>query len=115
AGADDIGSITAPRPLTPVGDGDRVFNLEIIATPGHTPGHVCVLDSTVGVLVAGDALSVQEGVVAGPNPSFTEDLDQAHESVRKLAGLQFGVLLVGHGDPIETNASEQVAEFAAGL
>ena len=115
AGADDIGSITAPRPLTPVGDGDRVFDLEIIATPGHTPGHVCVLDSTVGLLVAGDALSVQEGVVAGPNPSFTEDLDQAHESVRKLAGFQFGVLLVGHGDPIETNASQQVAEFAARL
>ncbi len=115
AGADDIGSITAPRPLTPVGDGDRVFDLEIIATPGHTPGHVCVLDSTVGLLVAGDALSVQGGVVAGPNPSFTEDLDQAHESVRKLAGFQFGVLLVGHGDPIETDASQQVAEFAAGL
>ncbi len=75
AGADDIGSITAPRPLTPVGDGDRVFDLEIIATPGHTPGHVCVLDSTIGLLVAGDALTVEGGVVAGPNASFTEDLD----------------------------------------
>ncbi|HEX2369929.1 MAG TPA: MBL fold metallo-hydrolase [Acidimicrobiia bacterium] len=115
AGADDIGSITAPRPLTPVGDGDHVFDLEIIATPGHTPGHVCVLDSTIGLLVAGDALSVQGGVVAGPNVSFTEDLTQAHESVRKLAGLQFGVLVVGHGDPIETNASQQVADLAAGL
>ena len=83
--------------------------------PGHTPGHVCVLDSTIGLLVAGDALSVQGGVVAGPNVSFTEDLTQAHESVRKLAGFQFGVLVVGHGDPIETNASQQVAEFAADL
>ena len=99
AGADDIGSITAPRPLTPVADGDRVFDLEIIATPGHTPGHVCVLDSTIGLLVAGDALRVEGGVVAGPNASFTEDLTQAHESVRKLAGFQFEVLVVGHGDP----------------
>ena len=115
AGADDIGSITAPRPLTPIGDGDRVFDLEIIATPGHTPGHVCVLDSAAGLLVAGDALSVQGGVVAGPNVSFTQDLAQAHESVRKLAGFQFGVLVVGHGDPIETDASQQVAEFADGL
>ncbi len=115
AGAEDIPSITAPRPLNPVGDGDRVMGLEIVATPGHTPGHLCVLDTTAGLLVAGDALSVNGGAVAGPNPSFTEDLDLAHESVRKLAGFQFGVLVVGHGEPIETNASQQVAELAAGL
>jgi glyoxylase-like metal-dependent hydrolase (beta-lactamase superfamily II) len=115
AGADDIASITAPRALTPVGDGDRVFDLDIIATPGHTPGHVCVLDSAAGVLVVGDALSAEGGVVAGPNASFSEDMDLANESVRKLGAFEFEVALMGHGGPIEGGASEQVAEFAAGL
>jgi glyoxylase-like metal-dependent hydrolase (beta-lactamase superfamily II) len=115
AGADDIASITAPRALTPLGDGDRVFDLDIIATPGHTPGHVCVLDSAAGVLVVGDALSAEGGVVAGPNPSFSEDMELAHESVRKLAGFEFDVVLMGHGGAIEGNASEQVTELAAGL
>jgi glyoxylase-like metal-dependent hydrolase (beta-lactamase superfamily II) len=115
AGADDIASITAPRPLTPVGDGDSVFDLDIIATPGHTPGHVCVLDSAAGVLVVGDALSAEGGVVAGPNASFTEDMNLANESVRKLAGFEFDVVLLGHGGAIEQDASEQVTELAAGL
>ena len=115
AGADDIASIVAPRPLTSVGDGDRVFDLDIIATPGHTPGHVCVLDSAAGVLVVGDALTTEGGVVAGPNPSFSEDMDLANESVRKLAGFEFDVVLLGHGGVIEEDASEQVTELAAGL
>ena len=37
AGAEDIPAISVPRPLTPVEDGDRVFDLQIVTTPGHTP------------------------------------------------------------------------------
>src|SRR4051794_34773984 len=34
--------------------GDRVGSLEVIATPGHTPGHVAFLDTRDGTLIAGD-------------------------------------------------------------
>ena len=44
AGEPDIAQITSPRPLRAVGDGDEVFGLQVIATPGHTPGHIAVLD-----------------------------------------------------------------------
>jgi glyoxylase-like metal-dependent hydrolase (beta-lactamase superfamily II) len=113
AGAEDIPSIPAPRQLTAVGDGDRVFDLEIVATPGHTAGHICVLDTVAGVLVAGDALNTQSGTLAGSPPQFTADMDQARASIAKLAGLQFDTLLVGHGEPIESGASGRVAELAA--
>lgn len=113
AGAADLGAITAPRPLTAVGDGDAVFDLEIVTTPGHTAGHIAVLDAAAGVLVAGDALGTASGTLAGSNPQFTEDAEAAKATVAKLGALRFETLLVGHGEPILTGAATQVAALAA--
>ena len=115
AGEADIGGITSPRPLVAVGNGDEVFGLQIVATPGHTAGHVAVLDPVGGLLVAGDALVGNAGGVGGPNPQFTPDLATAHDSVRKLALLEFETIVFGHGEPIEVGASAQVAALAATL
>ena len=114
AGAGDIPAIASPRPLTAVADGDHVLGLRIVATPGHTPGHVSVLDEVAGVLVAGDALRTADGSPGPPNPSFTEDMDLALRSIARLGSLSFETLLVGHGDPIESGASAQVRGLAGG-
>ena len=113
AGAADLPSIASPRPLTAVGDGDRVFDLAIIETPGHTAGHVVVLDEVAGVLVAGDALRTSDGAVTGPTAQFTDDMAMAATSIRKLAGFAFETLLVGHGEPITEGASDLVAALAS--
>lgn len=116
AGAADIPSITTPRPLIAVGDGDHVFDLQIIETPGHTLGHISVLDRAGGLLVAGDALNGGGASgVTGPNPRFTTDLAAANASVVKLGGLAFETVVFGHGDPLEGDASARVAELAATL
>jgi glyoxylase-like metal-dependent hydrolase (beta-lactamase superfamily II) len=115
AGAADISGIASPRSLTAVGDGDSVFGLDIIETPGHTAGHISVLDPVGGVLVAGDALNGGDGTVLGPNPQFTADLDEAHRSVRKLAEASFETALFGHGEPVTAGAAVQVAALAASL
>jgi glyoxylase-like metal-dependent hydrolase (beta-lactamase superfamily II) len=114
AGAADLAAIAAPRPLQAVGDGDRVFDLQVVATPGHTAGHISVLDDIGGVLIAGDALNTSDGTVTGANPQFSDDMAQAEASVVKLATLQFDTLLVGHGDPITGGASNLVAALSAG-
>lgn len=111
AGAADIAGITVSRPLTAVEDGERVFDLRIVATPGHTAGHIAVLDEAGGVLVAGDALGTDGGAATPPSAEFTEDMDQAMASIARLATFDFGTLLVGHGDPIEGDASARVAEL----
>ena len=113
AGGPDIPGITVPRPLQAVADGDRVFDLRIIATPGHTAGSVSVHDPIGGILVAGDALTTRADGVAGPNPAFTADEDAARASVAKLGSLTFETLLVGHGEPITSGASALVAALAA--
>lgn len=113
AGAADIPAISAPRPLIAAADGDRVFDLLIVATPGHTAGHIAVLDDVGGLLVAGDALGTTGGKLQGSNPDFTADPAAAKASVAKLGALRFESLLVGHGEPILAGASAQVAALAA--
>ncbi|MFL5688479.1 MAG: MBL fold metallo-hydrolase [Chloroflexota bacterium] len=114
AGAEDLPAIVAPRPLTAVADGAMVAGLRIIATPGHTKGHISVLDETNGILVAGDALGTVGGTLAGSNPQFTEDAAAAKATLIKLGDLHFETLLVGHGDPIEGGASAQVKALGRG-
>jgi glyoxylase-like metal-dependent hydrolase (beta-lactamase superfamily II) len=115
AGTADLPEIESPRAMTAVGDGHRVFGLEIIDTPGHTPGHISVLDPAGGLLVAGDAMTGADGGVGGANPGFTADMAAANRSIRKLAGLSFDTVLFGHGEPVIGGADAQVAAFAATL
>lgn len=115
AGTADIPQIRSPRALTGVGDGDRVFDLEIIDTPGHTPGHISILDRAGGLLVAGDAMNGADGGVVGANPDFTPDMATAADSIKKLAGFTFDTVVFGHGEPVVGGASAEVAALAASL
>lgn len=120
AGAEDLEAIRAgpgigtARTLQAAADGAMVFGLRIVTTPGHTIGHISVLDEAGGILVAGDALGTVGGVLAGSNPQFTEDAAAAKATIAKLGALRFETLLVGHGDPITGGAAAHVAKLAAG-
>jgi glyoxylase-like metal-dependent hydrolase (beta-lactamase superfamily II) len=113
AGAEDIPAISVPRPLTAVGDGDDVFGLRIVTTPGHTAGSISVLDPVGGLLVVGDAMHTSGGKPGLPRAQFTVDMALAKQSIVKLGGLSFETLLVGHGEPIEGGASAAVAALGA--
>ena len=115
AGEADIASIDAPRAITAVGDGDDVFGMQVISTPGHTLGHISILDAETGLLVVGDAMNRTVGPLAGSNPERTADASAAVASVEKLAGLDFDTAVFGHGDPIEGGAQAEVAALAATL
>ena len=109
AGAAEIPEITSAVSPQAVADGDMVFDLRMIDTPGHTAGHICVLDGAAGILVAGDALVGTTSGVGPPDPSFSEDMASAGESVAKLAGFDYEIALFGHGEPLLEGASTAVA------
>ncbi len=114
AGEADLSSIDADD-IAPLLGGEDVFGFETIATPGHTAGHMAVIDHAAGLLIAGDAIfSEGGGVVEGPE-RFFEDIPTSRDSIRAMAELTFNTLLVGHGDPIEANADTAVAALAASL
>jgi glyoxylase-like metal-dependent hydrolase (beta-lactamase superfamily II) len=111
-GEADVPEIIGTKPLTPLKDGDEVFGLQVIHTPGHTPGHIAIFDPTTGTLLAGDALRTTEGL-AGPDPQYTEDVTRAAASIRKMATLNVKTILPGHGDPLTTDAADALRKLAA--
>ncbi|CAN5906704.1 MBL fold metallo-hydrolase [soil metagenome] len=94
-------------------DGDAVGSLQVVASPGHTPGHVALFDPRDGTLLAGDAFQTQAGVaVAGqvrplfPLPALaTYHAPTAVESARRLLELKPTRLAVGHGKVLEQPVS----------
>lgn len=93
--------------------GDRVGSLEVVASPGHTPGHVAFLDVRDRSLIAGDAFQTRGGIaVSGvlrplfPFPAMaTWNKQTALESATRLQRLQPSLLAVGHGNAIPEPAA----------
>lgn len=104
--------ICTTRPTRTVIPGERIGSLEVVAAPGHTPGHVAFLDTRDGTLIAGDALSTRFGIaVAGvAKPLFpfvamgTWHKPTALETARALRALNPARLAVGHGPVLERPA-----------
>jgi glyoxylase-like metal-dependent hydrolase (beta-lactamase superfamily II) len=89
--------------------GDRVGSLEVVAAPGHTPGHVAFLDVRDRSLLAGDAFQTRGGMaVSGvvrplfPFPALaTWNKPTALETAEALRDLRPSWLAVGHGNALE--------------
>ena len=96
------------RPSLLLDDGDRVGSLRVVAAPGHTPGHIALVDERDGTLIAGDAFSTLGGVASGgrTNPRFplvgmaTWDRPTANATAARLATLDPSALAAGHGPVI---------------
>jgi glyoxylase-like metal-dependent hydrolase (beta-lactamase superfamily II) len=95
----------ATRPDTVLKAGDRVGSLEVVPTPGHSPGHISYLDVRDRTVIAGDVFTTY-GKAAVTNHFYlrfpfaamaTWDKQQDLSSARALASLDPTVLAVGHG------------------
>jgi glyoxylase-like metal-dependent hydrolase (beta-lactamase superfamily II) len=114
AGEADISRVTSPRQIVPAPDGSEVLGLQVVATPGHTEGHISVFDRDTRVLIAGDALNNSAGLT-GSSPRNTTDPAKAAESVKKMAALQAGTILFGHGEPLTSGAADALRTYAGTL
>jgi len=80
--------------------------MKVIHTPGHTAGHVSFLKPDQGgVLFVGDAAANMFGGVGTPISMFTEDMEQARASIRKIAELEFDAACFGHGGVLKGQAN----------
>lgn len=94
------------KPNVRLQEEDVVGSLQVIETPGHSPGSISFLDQRNGILIAGDAFQIRGGIaVAGqvrwsfPFPAWsTWDRMIALESAKKLRDYQPSALAVGHGN-----------------
>lgn len=89
-----------------VRDGDQVEGLQVITTPGHTPGHISVWDPVSHILFAGDALAVVDGAVRHMARPVTPDIESAKRSMLRVIDLAPAVICPGHRAPISPTASD---------
>ena len=69
----------------------------IIATPGHTPGHISLLMENDSVVITGDAMALEDSLPIIANPQYTLDMEQAAESLEKLLSLKAKAYYCYHG------------------
>ena len=89
----------------------------VIHLPGHTPGSAALVAPAHGALFVGDALvtrSVATGRLGPQIGPFNADRDLALASLDRLAGVEAGLVLSGHGDPWTGGVATAVALARAG-
>jgi glyoxylase-like metal-dependent hydrolase (beta-lactamase superfamily II) len=77
---------------------------QVIATPGHTNGHVALHFKGHDALFAGDEIVTWHPLIGRRGPqiqpsAFNVSSEQALASLDRLEGVEAGVLLPGHGEP----------------
>jgi glyoxylase-like metal-dependent hydrolase (beta-lactamase superfamily II) len=93
------------RPDVRLAAGDRVGSLEVVPSPGHSPGHVAFLDTRDRTLIAGDVFTSYGGLAVTSHfhlrfplaATATWDKAEDLQSARALRALDPAVLVVGHG------------------
>jgi glyoxylase-like metal-dependent hydrolase (beta-lactamase superfamily II) len=88
-------------------EGDLLGAFAVVATPGHSPGHLSLFRAEDGVLLAGDACSVRGGRVR-PSPAAPADHRLARRSLLALALLPVTLVLPGHGTPLPVGPADFV-------
>ena len=75
---------------------------EVLLTPGHSPGSICIYWPRQKILIAGDVVFMQ-GVGRADLPGG--DGEQLKESIERLSKLPVELLIPGHGPAIQGAAN----------
>jgi len=88
-------------------DGDRIGDLLVIHTPGHTPGGICLHDAEARVLFSGD--TVFTGGSFGRYDFPGGDRAALKASIERLNALDVEALYPGHGEPVLHDGKRHIA------
>jgi len=80
-------------------DGSTPQEWEVLHTPGHAPGHVCLWEARERVLVLGDMIASEGTILIAPGEG---DMTQYLEQLRRLEALDAKLGLPSHGEPMES-------------
>jgi glyoxylase-like metal-dependent hydrolase (beta-lactamase superfamily II) len=104
-----------PHAAIPVHDGEvlpGLGGLQVVHTPGHTPGSICLYAPRHRLLFPGDVLQVIRGRVTFASRIFSADMAQARASVARLAELDVQTIAFSHYPPWTDDANAELARLA---
>jgi glyoxylase-like metal-dependent hydrolase (beta-lactamase superfamily II) len=87
---------------------DIAGGVRAVATPGHTVGHMCLYLERSRTVIAGDALTAEDGRLSGPSPNASADMPTALRSVARLAELDVDAVVCYHGGVVTEDAGGQL-------
>lgn len=85
--------------------------IQVIFTPGHTAGHICLYLKKYKTLVTGDAMNVIEGKLCGPSAQFTYNMEEALNSLKKLSKYDINTVICYHGGIYNDNVNQRILEL----
>jgi len=94
--------IKKPGKIQKYSENHRVGDIEVIPTPGHTPGHVCLLYKDV--LFVGDLLRTSKGNLEPMKSFMNWNTSILNESIKKLNDLNFKWICPAHGEPVQKDS-----------
>lgn len=80
-------------------DGQMILNNEcqIVATPGHTSGHISLYFPNSNCVITGDAAVQENCELVIANPNFCLDIEKAEESLKRIKNLKAASYYCYHG------------------
>jgi glyoxylase-like metal-dependent hydrolase (beta-lactamase superfamily II) len=93
--------IKKPKNITPYPENQRIGDIEIIPTPGHTRGHVCLLYKDI--LFVGDLLRTSNGKLTHMHSLMNWNDTLLNESIAMIAKYDFKWICAAHGEPIKND------------
>ncbi|KHL96631.1 metal-dependent hydrolase [Paenibacillus sp. IHB B 3415] len=70
---------------------------QVLATPGHTSGHISLYFPALGTVITGDAAVNEGSALAVANPQYCIDLENAEQSLNRLQALNAQSYYCYHG------------------
>lgn len=110
------GSFASVAVAQELSDGDVLpvaGGLQVIHTPGHTPGHISLLHSDSGVLITGDAIFNMLSRRTWPFAAFCTSFTQTTQTAHVLGELEYETAAFTHGPEIRDTGRDAVRAFLA--
>lgn len=85
--------------------------LQVLHTPGHSPGHVSLLHLETGTLVTGDAIWNMWSRRTWPMLAFCTSAPMTERTAHRLAEVEYATAAFTHGPHIADEGRDAVREF----
>jgi len=102
------------RPVEPdilLEDGDQIGEYQVIHTPGHTPGSICLYNPVNKTIFVGDDLRHKDGKLQSPGERLLPEPGKYEESMKKLLNYDIEIIITGHSAPVTSGGGKLLRDF----
>ena len=93
---------------------DCLGGLEVIHTPGHTPGSISLYSQEHKMLFSGDLIRKRRKKLLLPPKMVCSDINENLESIKNISRYDIEILCFGHGLPLRKDVKPRIQDLING-